>query len=502
MPITTSLRARFLQLISIAGMVVADGDRPATAATLCVAPGGAGGCFASLQAAADAASNGSVIEVAAGTYTENVVLTTPTSLVIRGAGAASTVVDGGAAGTVLAVQTSRLRLEGLTLRNGAADRGAGLRVDDRARVDVVDSRIAENHAIIEGGGIALDTRASLSLTNTTVEDNGALNGAGIYTDVVGAGSSGKSCRGGTLEMNGGALRGNVAQTRGPAMGARGVVCNGGAKVELNDVVVEANAVGCVVCGGSGAIRAHGKIVLRRTRISDNFAGGIYVSGNLDVLDSTIADNDASVTGAGGVSVGSLSSFVRHKLRIVRSTISGNVGQRGGGVEVTSATTSIDSSTISGNSAATGGGIYVSGSSGQQRLTVVNSTIAGNTATSSAGGIASVDGDDLPITLRGTILGDNQAPSGPDCAGEIIVRGANLIEDTSGCTVATIGGGLLTGADPLLGPLQNNGGSTETHALLPASPALGANGSAGDCRLRDQRGVVRTVPCDLGSFEAP
>lgn len=495
-------RARFLRLQLIVGLSVLLGARVCAAATLCVAPGGAGGCFASIQAAADAAPNGSVITLAAGTYAENVLLTTPSSLVIQGADAASTVVDGGAAGAVLVVRTNRLRLEGVTLRNGAAEQGAGLRLDDRARVDVVDSRIADNHASLFGGGIALGPRASLTLTDTTVEDNGAIDGAGIYTEVVGAGPSGKSCRGGTLTMNGGAVRGNVASGQGPALYATGVVCNGGAKVELEDVVVEANTAGCVGCGGSGALRAHGKLALLRTTVVGNSAGGIFTSGTLEIRDSTIADNDATLTGAGGVTVGSLSSFVRHKMRIVRSTISGNVGQFGGGVRVVGAKASIETSTISGNSATTGGGIHVSGSSGQPRLTVLSSTIAANTASSAAGGIASFEGDDVPLTLQATILADNQAPSGPDCTGEIIARGPNLIEDTSGCTIVTIGGGLASGADPLLGPLQNNGGPTETHALLPASPARGASSSVGDCRARDQRGVARTVPCDLGSFEAP
>ena len=298
----------------------------------------------------------------------------------------------------------------------------------------------------------------------------------------------------------GSLRGNVVDNQGPALHATGVVCNGGARVEMDDVVVEANAVGCVGCGGSGAIRAHGSLALRGAAVVGNPAGGVLASGTLEVLESTIADNDGGPFGVGGVSVGNQSPFVRHKLRIVRSTISGNVGEYGGGVSIVGANTSIESSTISGNSATIGGGINARGASRQPRVTVRNSTIAGNVATSSAGGIARVD--DVPVTLQASILGDNQAPSGPDCTGSIIARGANLIEDASNCSVATLGSGLMTGLDPMLGPLENNGGPTETHALLPASPARGASSSAGDCRTRDQRGVARTVPCDLGAFEAP
>jgi hypothetical protein len=53
-------------------------------------------------------------------------------------------------------------------------------------------------------------------------------------------------------------------------------------------------------------------------------------------------------------------------------------------------------------------------------------------------------------------------------------------------------------DPRLGPLQDNGGSTETHAVLAGSPALGAGGPG--CEARDQRHVLRSDPCDLGAYE--
>jgi len=102
----------------------------------------------------------------------------------------------------------------------------------------------------------------------------------------------------------------------------------------------------------------------------------------------------------------------------------------------------------------------------------------------------------------------QNPDGGDCwndSGAISSQGYNLDSDGS-ChlTAATD----LPGTDPLLGPLQNNGGPTLTHALLPGSPALdaipwGANG-CGTSLISDQRWQARPQPaggaCDIGAYE--
>jgi hypothetical protein len=159
--------------------------------------------------------------------------------------------------------------------------------------------------------------------------------------------------------------------------------------------------------------------------------------------------------------------------------------------------SIVNSTISGNSAGTsGGGIYNSASS----LNVANSTITGNSA-GSGGGIYNQQGQPF---ISNTIL--NAGASGENIfndGGTVTSFGYNVSSDD--------GGGYLTGpgdqinTDPLLGPLQNNGGSTFTHALLPGSPAI----DAGDPNFHpppfnDQRGChfdrVFNGRIDIGSFE--
>jgi cysteine-rich repeat protein len=100
-------------------------------------------------------------------------------------------------------------------------------------------------------------------------------------------------------------------------------------------------------------------------------------------------------------------------------------------------------------------------------------------------------------------------AGPDCQGTLTSRGFNLIRNTDGCTFDGDTSGDLHNMDPALGPLQDNGGPTFTHALLEGSAALDAANPAtpgsGDpaCEEDDQRGVTRPQGprSDIGAFEA-
>jgi hypothetical protein len=180
---------------------------------------------------------------------------------------------------------------------------------------------------------------------------------------------------------------------------------------------------------------------------------------------------------------------------VNSTISGNsAGTSGGGIGGGgNADLSIVNSTVSGNSAGTsGGGIY-----NNLSLYVTLSTITGNSAPS-GGGIYNVGSVEVSNTiLNAGMSGENIFNEG----GTVTSLGYNLSSDD--------GGGYLTGpgdqinTDPLLGPLQDNGGPTLTHGLLPGSPAI----DAGDPNFtpppfNDQRGCPRVINgrVDIGSFE--
>lgn len=98
----------------------------------------------------------------------------------------------------------------------------------------------------------------------------------------------------------------------------------------------------------------------------------------------------------------------------------------------------------------------------------------------------------------TIIADN---SSNDFTGALNSGGYNLIKNTNGCTVTGITKGNIYNTDPLLGPLQNNGGLTMTHALLAGSPAINA-GPANAAPFFDQRGVARPQGAadDIGAYE--
>jgi hypothetical protein len=206
------------------------------------------------------------------------------------------------------------------------------------------------------------------------------------------------------------------------------------------------------------------------------------------------------------------------LTITGSTISGNQATGGsavGGGFATSnpVTATLINSTVAGNSSdGNGAGLYTEGT-----LNLQNATIAGNTADADSdgagdgGGIFGFGGS--TINMRNSILADNvDASTGgpavhPDCSGSLNSQGYNLIENTTGCTFTPNND--LTGMDPVLGPLADNGGPTQTKALLPGSPALNAGNPAmpggidpNACPATDQRGLSRTTfaPCDIGAFE--
>src|SRR5262249_52070792 len=106
-----------------------------------------------------------------------------------------------------------------------------------------------------------------------------------------------------------------------------------------------------------------------------------------------------------------------------------------------------------------------------------------------------------LTARNTIIAGNTAPTAPDLSGSLGSQGHNLIGNTEG------GSGFhetdLLNVNPLLGPLQDNGGPTLTHALLPGSPAIDG-GDPTDAPEWDQRGegFYRVVGknIDIGAYE--
>ena len=304
----------------------------------------------------------------------------------------------------------------------------------------------------------------------------------------------------TLTINNCVVAGNTGSTQGAGISSGGTLTINDSRITGNELLFQGTGVG---------ISSSGTLIINNSIISGNLSGkgqtdggGIDSSGMLEITNSTIDGN--SVGGPGG-GISTAGNAI-----ITSSTISGNSSGGGypgpqtgpgfGGGIVNGGTLTISNCTISGNSALTinqepgcGGGIGNSGS-----LQIANSTISGNSA-ANGGAICN---HAVPLEIANSILnagnlGENIFNDG----GTITSLGYNLSSDN--------GGGLLTGpgdqinTDPMLGPLQNNGGLTFTHALLPGSPAI----DMGDPNFTpppftDQRGYVRVYNgrIDVGSFE--
>jgi hypothetical protein len=277
----------------------------------------------------------------------------------------------------------------------------------------------------------------------------------------------------------------------------GAISNSGHATLTSDIIMNN-----VATHGAGVFSG-GTLMMSDCSIEGNTAdqgGGIHNSGTMTVTDSSVAGNMAS-QGGGVLNSGQLTMM---RTAVWGNTTTAVVGQGGGLLNQNAMTLTND--TIAGNTASQGGGVFTFG---RGPATFVNCTIAGNTASgaffSSGGGIHRDIGNPV-ITLKNTIVARNTSDSGPDIDGAVSSMGHNLIgiaTDLNGVSNSDLGGTSEQPLDPVLGPLQENGGPTLTLALLPGSPAIDA-GDNTDAPQFDQRGpgfsriVGSTI--DIGAFE--
>jgi CSLREA domain-containing protein len=263
-----------------------------------------------------------------------------------------------------------------------------------------------------------------------------------------------------------------------------------------DLTIEGKGTGSVVIDGNGkttgdrvldisnGIRVYVSGLTFKNGKTDT-GGGIKNAGDLALSRVTVSGNSATTGEGGGISS-------EGSLTLDKVTVSGNTsGGSGGGIENHGDLT-ITNSTISGNtSAGNGGALRDYGTA-----FLLNATISGNKA-ASGGGIA----HNGAVQLKNTIVSDN---TNGNCWAGIISLGHNLSSD-SACNFTAVGDFINT--DPLLEPLNDNGGRTFTHALMAGSPSIDA-GDNGGCPNRDQRWVLRALDgnddnvasCDIGSYE--
>jgi hypothetical protein len=388
-----------------------------------------------------------------------------------------------------------VEISGLTIAHGSLsvatdyDRGGG--IFNFGTLTVNDCAFMDNSAI-EGG--AIGNVGTLTVNSSVLSGNLADGGGAIYND-------------GMLVVANSSLSGNRSRYQGIAIDSRGPFTITNTTISNN--VAPSSAVGVIYSGPPSVIAA-----ISNCTISDNTSGeGCIVSlGNLTVSDSTISSNTAKgpESGAGIFNSGTLV--------VSNSTIAANTAtdpDSAGGV-LNHGSLTVSNSTITGNTntftgigGTTAGGIANLALPNRDATAVIlNSTIAINAvlATNQTGSQL-VSGhrsgtSTATVTLVNSIVSsDGSRPNSYALPGGTFVsQGHNLSNDD--------GGGFLTGpgdlinTDPLLGPLQDNGGPTQTMALLPGSPAVDAGDNTAAPAF-DQRGLQRIVggAVDIGAFEA-
>ena len=418
--------------------------------------------------------------------------------------------------------------------------GAGLYNHVGASMTVANSNISNN-----SGTGAYNNQGTLAVSNCALTGNSELgifnSGTVTVSNCALIGNSGGMLNWGTLTVsyceisgnsgdgifNGGTLTVSNCALSGNTYDGIGNRAFGTASLTVvNTNVSDNGGIGISNYVEESAVLT---TTIRSTAVSGNSAGGVLAQGGGVIFGGSIQVTVTDCTVSGNSFWGGIHATGLTNLTVTNSTISGNSantgfpdGDSGGGIYGANL---VENSTISGNSAATsGGGIYGSAE-------IVNSTISGNSAGTSGGGICNFP---YSMNVANSTITGNSAPSGGGIynkrppVGDIVVEisntilnagasGENIFND--GGTITSLGynlssddgGGYLTGpgdqinTDPLLGPLQDNGGPTFTHALLPGSPAI----DAGDPNFHqppfnDQRGCpfdrVFNGRIDIGSFE--
>lgn len=279
------------------------------------------------------------------------------------------------------------------------------------------------------------------------------------------------------------------------------------EVTINHVTIEG---GYAQSGGGVRVDA-ATVEMADVDIRDNFGftggGGIYLTADAEMRIYRAAIHDNSATGAFGGGI-----WNQGVLWVYESTISNNQSNRAGGIR-NSGNMNLRNTTVSGNTATSPqagvGGISQIEFAVLNNVTITDNTGVGNNAGSfRGGGIQTSEG--ATTVMKNSIVAGNDGGSGPDdCVGSLSGDSKyNLIGDTTDCTIPSFVSTFLLDVDPLLGPLADNDGPTDTHALDALSPAREtAYGfpppAINACESHDQRGVPRpqgTEHCDMGALE--
>ena len=453
------------------------------------------------------------------------------SVTIEGPGAAQLTINAGHASQIFTTTSGDLLISDLTLANGVSSRNGG--AIDYAGVDSLtvsgcvfidnraggDGESADYSGFGQGGAIRYEGEASLVIDDSRFEGNSA-GGSGAEGLGSGAGSGGAiyiAPRTQSTSISDSEFIGNSAGGPGDdgfnsGHGSGGAINHtSGGTMTVSRSIFRANTV-----GGPGSVGGNG---------GAGSGGAIEnSSGTLTVLDSTFDAN--TVGGAGGEGSGSGDGLAGaiytgfRTLTVTGSTFSDNAtggpgdpldkggAGRGGAIYASGADLFITNSTLVGNRA---GGSGTEGSGGAMQVSFTSSvvlssvTISGNFVGDVDGSGAGIDASllpsatTMPVTARATIISGNTGA--PNCYKPVVSSSYSLEGTDSSATSCGLD---LPSANPLLEPLANNEGPTETEALPASSPAVDAVPVAKCPTNVDQRGKPRPDNgkefCDVGAYE--
>lgn len=455
------------------------------------------------QAIADAAS-GDTIAFDDSLTGETITLTSGSlsisgkDIAINGPGAENLTISGNSATRVFTIRgNAGATISGLTIADGYTVLIKGGGIYNLGALTLEDSVVSGNETDTSfgtfylSGGAGIYNAGTLIVRNSIISDNGdqsfSNGGGGIYNE-------------GDMTLENSTVANNAVQGNS-VMGiyGGGGIFNSGSGSIVNSIISGNSAAGYTT-GGGGGIYNDGSLSIAYTTISNNstietFGAGIlnWTNGNMHIEHSTITGNSSGADGGGIENVGMLTA--------AHTTVSYNQAHStqygGGGIDNTDGTLTLINSTVSNNSAASyGGGLLIY----DGNMTLIYTTVSDNSAATGGGIYLTGEITTTAVFLTNSIIANTA--SGEDCFIETgnITHVNSLIEDSS-C------GPTLSG-DPLLGPLQDNGGSTQTHALLPGSPAID-QASCTDVTI-DQPGNPRPIDvpvvpdldggCDIGAYE--
>ncbi|MFN2622808.1 MAG: choice-of-anchor Q domain-containing protein [Chthoniobacterales bacterium] len=388
--------------------------------------------------------------------------------------------------------------------------------------------LRDGFVVNNGGGAAINNVSApfLNVTNCALIQNTSTYSSSGSTQKGAALASSA----GTVNITGCSFTANLASLEGGA-----VYLAAGTMNVTNSTFADNVAAICTSCGSGGAISMNtGTLTVTGCTFTNNFAGerggAIYNgSGTGTVSNSTFTGNRGDLGGA----IGSFGTT-----NVSNSTFSSNststndniVGSGGGAIGIENGTTNITNCTISGNSAEnSGGGIYNQGTANVTNSTITGNSVARNNFSPAGGGGVYTappggffNGGTTHIKNCIVALNSVTGGPGPDLFGTFDSAGFNLIgkrDNSTGLTAATDQTGTIAAPlEPKLDPngLQNNGGPTQTIALLLGSPAIDTGTSAAltGSLANDQRGSGfsraiddLTIPnasggdgADIGAFE--